>query len=336
MELVSIIMSTYNTDENMLKESISSILNQTYENFEFIIVNDASTKNDLNIIKSFKDERIVLIENEKNIGLAASLNKAIDISKGNYIARMDSDDISVKNRIERQVKYLQENKHIDLIGTYAKHFGKNKNLNVTPLKKYEEVNIQLFTNTTLVHPTVMIRKKFLDMYKLRYNEGFKCAQDFEMWTKCSEHGKIEILPEVLLLYRVHNKQVSSEKQELQKLYAKQILERQLKKLNIDYNESEFNQHLILSGLKKFEVESIEELNKWINKLIIANNNVNLYNSTLFEQIIKNKIFNIYLKSNPNKLKGFLKCMRNEKLRYLINKYTIRKSIERAIILFKNK
>ena len=94
MELVSVIMSTYNTDSEMLKESINSILNQTYKNIELIIVNDGSNKDDLKVIKSFNDNRIRVVNNKVNEGLAISLNKAIDISNGIYIARMDSDDIS--------------------------------------------------------------------------------------------------------------------------------------------------------------------------------------------------------------------------------------------------
>ena len=117
-------MSVYNS-EDYLKEAIDSILGQTYANLEFIIIDDASTDRSLDIVKSYNDKRILLIKNEVNIGLAASLNKGIEIARGKYIARMDSDDISQSNRIYEQVKYLENNPDILCYGSWARYFGDN-------------------------------------------------------------------------------------------------------------------------------------------------------------------------------------------------------------------
>ena len=113
--LVSVIMSNYNTPEEYLRESIESILNQTYSHIEFIIVDDCSTDNSLNVIKSYKDDRIVLIENTENLGLTKSLNKALKQAKGEFVARMDADDISLPTRFEKQVAFLKQNSDVDAI-----------------------------------------------------------------------------------------------------------------------------------------------------------------------------------------------------------------------------
>ena len=126
-------MSVYN-GEKYLAEAIKSILNQTYKNFEFIIVNDGSKDNSVEIIKNYmkKDNRIVLIDRE-NKGLPYSLNEGISIAKGQYIARMDADDISLSNRFEKQIKYMEENK-IDVCGSYIKLFGDNTKEQIVNLK----------------------------------------------------------------------------------------------------------------------------------------------------------------------------------------------------------
>lgn len=336
MELVSVIMSTFNTDEIMLKESIKSILNQTYKNIELIIVNDGSEKDDIDIIKSFSDNRIILINNTRNEGLAKSLNHAIDISKGVYIARMDSDDISYNNRIETQVKYLRDNKDIDIVGTFAKHFGSKDSLNITPLTNKDEVKIQLFTNATLIHPTVMIRKKFLDDFKIRYNSKFLCAQDFELWSRCVDKGSIEIIPEVLLLYRIHSKQISSEKRLLQKQYAEKILKKQLIKMNILHTEEELKMHLILSGIIDFDMKYIEGINSWIDKLIIQNKKISLYDEYLFENILKSKMFNLYLKNIHKKGNIIAHFKNNKDIINDITYYGVKKLFERLMLMVKFK
>lgn len=336
MELVSVIMSTYNTDGVMLKESIHSILNQTYKNIELIIVNDGSENDDLNIISSFDDNRITIINNVNNEGLANSLNKAIDKANGTYIARMDSDDISHKRRIEKQVKYLKNNNDIDIVGTFARHFGSQNSLNITPLVNKEEVKIQLFTNTTLIHPTVMIRKRFLDEYKIKYNKEFLCAQDFELWTRCINYGNISIIPEVLLLYRIHSKQISNDKKLLQKQYAEKILKRQLDKMSISYSEEEFRVHLILAEIIDFDIQYLNQINSWINKLSDRNKEIKLYDQYLFENILKNKMFNLFIKRSLKEGDFVTNLIKNKDAINKITLYSISNLIKRLMLIMKFK
>jgi glycosyltransferase involved in cell wall biosynthesis len=199
-ELISVILPVYN-GEKYLKESIESILNQTYTNFEFIIINDGSKDSSLEIIREYEkeDERIVVVSRE-NKGLIATLNEGIEKAKGKYIARMDQDDISLPERFERQIKVIKNN-NIMVCGTYTKIIdedGKYIKDGIVPTQHDEIVKKLLECTNPLFHPTVMF-KKFDNIF---YNELAHNCEDYELWLKYTEIGKIENLPEYLLKYRI--------------------------------------------------------------------------------------------------------------------------------------
>ncbi len=199
-ELISVILPVYN-GEKYLKEAIESILNQTYTNFEFIIIDDGSKDSSLEIIKEYEkeDERIVVVSRE-NKGLIATLNEGMERAKGKYIARMDQDDISLPERFERQIKVMKNN-NIMVCGTYTKVIdedGKYIKDGIVPTQDDEIVKKLLECTNPLFHPTVMF-KKFDNIF---YNEFAHNCEDYELWLKYTEIGKIENLPEYLLKYRI--------------------------------------------------------------------------------------------------------------------------------------
>lgn len=199
-ELISVILPVYN-GEKYLKESIESILNQTYTNFEFIIIDDGSKDSSLEIIREYEkeDERIVVVSRE-NKGLIATLNEGMERAKGKYIARMDQDDISLPERFERQIKVMKNN-NIMVCGTYTKVIdedGKYIKDGIVPTQDDEIVKKLLECTNPLFHPTVMF-KKFDNIF---YNEFAHNCEDYELWLKYTEIGKIENLPEYLLKYRI--------------------------------------------------------------------------------------------------------------------------------------
>lgn len=122
---VTVLMSMYNTPLEQLKESIESILNQTYKNFEFLIIDDGSKKECVNLVKSYNDKRINLVRNEQNIGLEKSLNKGLKLAKGKYIVRIDTDDIAYTDRIEKQVDFIKKNSEYSIVGSKAEIFDEN-------------------------------------------------------------------------------------------------------------------------------------------------------------------------------------------------------------------
>lgn len=245
-KLVSIIMSTYNTDKEYLELSIESILNQTYTNLEFIIVNDGSEE-DLKIISQYKDKRIKIINHKEKKGLPKSLNEAIEISNGEYIARMDSDDIALKNRLKEQVKYLEKNKDIDICSTFYKMFGKENRYVINSYIKPEEIKCELLFRTPLIHPGVMIRREFLERNNLKYDEEYIYTQDFELWTRCSDVGNIAIIPKLELNYRIHDNQIGISKKVKQTELANKVLMKNLKKLKLEEKDLKYLQVLNRNG-----------------------------------------------------------------------------------------
>jgi glycosyltransferase involved in cell wall biosynthesis len=207
--LVSVIMPVYNA-EKYLREAIESTLNQTFTNFEFLIFNDGSTDSSLQIIQSYvsTDSRIVLAYNGENKGYVAHLNEGIKIAKGRYIARMDADDISLPERFEKQISFLENNPDYVLCGSRIQLFGFQNQLVTLPIED-EEIRLKMLYITPFAHPSVMIRKEILLQNNLFYNESLMPAEDYDLWTKIVRFGKVYNFKEVLLWYRVHNKNISS-------------------------------------------------------------------------------------------------------------------------------
>lgn len=195
--------------EKYIKESIESILSQTYNDLEFIILDDYSTDNTFNIIKEFekKDDRIKIIKNNQNKGLTYSLNKAMEFAKGEYIARMDADDISHGERLKKQVSFLDNNDEIIVLGTCGRNIDEagidmgSRKVPITP----GEIQKVLRVVNPMIHPSVMFRKDAIKDIG-GYNVNYRVVQDYELWFRCIENGfELANLPDELIYYRVNNK-----------------------------------------------------------------------------------------------------------------------------------
>jgi len=214
---ISVIMSVYNTKSEYLVQAIESILHQTYSSFEFIIVDDKSSDGSLGILRQYKqkDDRIVLIENKKNLGLTKSLNIALGVSKGKYIARMDADDVSLPNRLKEQYEYMERHHEISVVGSQV-YTGKNVFL---PIPGYNDLNYinlfqMMFWNAGVSHPASMIRRDFLNKHNIKYDETIRNTQDYALWLDIvTNGGLIKCLPVILLIYRIHDSRLSNNKKE---------------------------------------------------------------------------------------------------------------------------
>ena len=208
MKLISVLLPCYNS-ELYIGEAIQSILEQTYTNFELIVLDDGSTDNSKSIIQGFEDSRIKLLCENKNKGIVYQLNKGIEQAKGEYIARMDADDVSFPERFQKQVDFLENplNHKIDVLGTNAIKFGDFDGL--IDFKNYTPKQISFLLNfyCPLLHPTVMIRKSVFNG-GLRYPEGYKYAEDFALWRIIDNGNNIAIIPDFLLNYRSHINQTN--------------------------------------------------------------------------------------------------------------------------------
>lgn len=204
-ELISVILPVYN-GEKYLKEAIESILNQTYTNFEFIIIDDGSKDSSLEIIRDYEkeDERIVVVSRE-NKGLIATLNEGIEKARGKYIARMDQDDISLPQRFEEQLKYMITN-NLDICGgNYLIIDQNSKTISTSEVpESFSEILLTMVSNVPFAHPSVMIKKFFLDDKKLKYGiNGYKNAEDLDLWINMyNQNARFGNVKKRIIKYRV--------------------------------------------------------------------------------------------------------------------------------------
>ena len=204
---VSILITVYNA-ENFIEDTINSLLKQTYQNFEIILVDNKSTDSTVNLINSFANNKIKLKCLKKNYGQTIALNAGLKLCKGEYIARIDADDVASPNRIETQLYYMEKNK-LDFLSSQVKYIDEKGNVvGKSNFFKVNENNIFIILiSNSISHPSVMIRKNYL-IKRGGYNESYKYWQDLELWLKLYKNAKFEIHPEHLTFVRIHKNQVS--------------------------------------------------------------------------------------------------------------------------------
>ena len=194
--------------EKFVQKAIQSILNQTFFDFEFIIIDDGSTDSTLEIIKSFKDKRIRLIINQKNLGIMKTLNEGLDLAQADLVARMDADDISLKNRLEIQHNYMLKYPKIAACGSSSftiDENGKIKKINIAKIGWL--LRNSFWKPGVLTHPAVILRKSLFG----KYNSFV--AEDYPMWLKLGKRNQLANVGKILFKYRVHNKNITFTKKD---------------------------------------------------------------------------------------------------------------------------
>ena len=280
---ISVIMSTYNTPSEWLYEAIDSIVKQSYEDFEFLIADDCSTT-DVNEVKTRVDDpRVIWIQNETNMGLTKTLNKLLTMCKGEYIARMDADDISLPERFKEQVQFMDEHPDIIVCGSYRRAFGnveKDEIWNIPATRAEQQVQL-FFYNCGLTHPTAMFRKSMLDQYGVTYNNHYTKAQDYGIWVQCTRFAPMAMLPKVLLQYRKSDMQISTAGKSNQRFNAQNVRRDQLATLGITLTEAEMDIH---EAFCKGEINcAAEDFDKWVDKLAEANQQAEYFDKKLFAE-----------------------------------------------------
>lgn len=206
MPKISVLMPIYKTNEVHLKGAIDSILAQTMMDFEFLILNDSPDATYLDdVVKSYKDKRIKYLKNDKNMGITPSRNKLIDLAKGEYLAVMDHDDISLPERFEKQAAYLDQHPDVGVVSCWAESFGDKVKQTRYPTEDIQ-IKLALMKSCAILHPASMIRRKALG--NLRYEEQFSPAEDYGLWCRLIAHTNFHNLGEVLFHYRLHNTNTS--------------------------------------------------------------------------------------------------------------------------------
>jgi glycosyltransferase involved in cell wall biosynthesis len=208
---VSVILSVYN-GANFLSEAVDSVLRQTLPDFEFVIVDDASTDDTASFLASIADRRVRIIRNPVNLGLTCSLNLALREARGRYVARLDHDDVALPNRLEKQKVFLDDNPDVCLVGSWAEYidaFGKSKGVWKTPTSP-ESVARDMLRGNCFIHPSAMFRRDAVENVG-GYNETLRYSQDYDLWLRMLDHGLGANIPECLVRYRIHPGQITSKK-----------------------------------------------------------------------------------------------------------------------------
>ncbi|MDR3273928.1 MAG: glycosyltransferase [Puniceicoccales bacterium] len=204
---ISVLMPVYNTDSQFLRETIGSVLNQTFRDFEFLIFNDGSSDGSVEeTILTFNDGRIKYFANGNNLGIASSRNALIDLAQGEYLAIVDHDDVSLPERFEREVAYLDAHGDVGVVSSWIKILGKNKI--VRDRIDDEDIKEDLLVKFCVFHPAAMIRKSILMDNNIRYEGDFFPSEDYALWCRLMSKTKFHVIPEVLFEYREHRRRTS--------------------------------------------------------------------------------------------------------------------------------
>ncbi len=223
-------MSVYNASR-YISESVESILHQTLSNFEFLIIDDSSTDNTVEILNRYDDPRICLIQNKKNIGLTKSLNKGLAIAQGKYIARMDADDISLPERLQRQKSFLDTYPGIAMVGSWVEVINQNNE----KIKYYNHptkshlIRWHLLFANAFTHSSIMIRTERLKSIN-GYSDELKYAQDFDLYSRLSDSWHVANIPEILVQWRNWEKGISVSQNKLQHKTAHQIARKNIEQI----------------------------------------------------------------------------------------------------------
>jgi glycosyltransferase involved in cell wall biosynthesis len=282
---ITVLMPVYNGEKH-LREAINSILNQTFSDFEFLIINDGSTDASVEIINSYKDSRICLVHNEQNIKLIATLNKGLELARGEYIARFDCDDVSLPERLAKQVEFMDSHPEVGICGTWAETIGDVNGLVWVYPTEPGRIKAQLLFNSCLPHSSVMLRKKVLRHYGLGYNSQYLHAEDWALWQKCSFLVPLSNVPEVLIKYRLSSASVSRQHRSAQQETISRIDDENFARLGIAASERDKQVHRLLGSWSFVkDKQFLEDACSWLSKLHTANTKKALYPVPDFSEVL---------------------------------------------------
>lgn len=325
---VTVIMPVYNA-EKYLGEAIDSILKQDFKDFELLIINDGSTDSSLKIVNSFakEDSRIKVVSNEGNKGLPYTRNRGLELATGEYIALMDADDISYKDRLDKQVKFLDNNKDVMVVASMFDFLEDNNIRKVKSLKQSNDkeyknkiINYKLMFYNPILNSTAMFRKESIDKLGIKYKKDCFVAQDYDFWVECIGKGSIYILEDCLLAYRQGHENITKKSIKSKAIERKKIIdsirEKAIKRNHFNLSKSDievfnkiFSDPYVDLEFSDFNVliNIINNMLKGIDKKI---DKVALANTAKYEIARRLSVTNISLK---DRIKIITKRFENESL-----------------------
>jgi glycosyltransferase involved in cell wall biosynthesis len=289
MPRISVLMPVYNTNPDHLKQAMDSVLAQTFSDFEFLIVNDASTDDRVaEIVRSYDDKRIRYIENERNMGISAVRNMMVDMAQGEYLAVMDHDDICAPTRFEKQITFMDAHPDHVLCGTAYKRFGSwLKAKTIRYPQHHDTIKATLFFKCVVHHPSAFIRKSVMVDHGTRYDETLVSSNDRKLYLDLSMHGKLHNLQEVLCFYRLHNQMTSKTKRQIIIQDQKRLRAEFLQKMGAHLSDDEkhiLDQFVTRGRTRIKNKDSLRAIQTVLEKLVQANNQSEFFPSHSFSII----------------------------------------------------
>lgn len=292
--LVTVIMPVYNR-QDYVKEAIDSIINQSYQNWELLVLNDNSTDRTLEIINTYSDTRIKIISHDSNQGISFNRNLGIELSTGDYIAFLDSDDIAAPNRIEVQLNFLIKNPNFVIVGSNIQAIDKN-GTTIDSVTRYtlkaEEIPLRLLFNNYFTTSAVMLNKALI--YNEKFSSEYIVAEDYHFWIRIISKHKGWNLPLTLTFYRCHDTNISNQKEKLMIEADHKILALQLNKIGSFLNEEvNIYYHIGKNQLNLYSGQIIK-LDSALSKLLLNNKNSKIYD----QRLLTNYLYNYWLEIYP--------------------------------------
>ncbi len=281
--LVTVLMPIHD-GEAFVAEAVESILGQSLRDFEFLIIDDGSIDRGVEIAAASGDSRIRVVHNERQIGLVRTLNRGLELARGTYVARMDADDISLPQRLEKQVAFMERNPDVGVCGTRVITMGDREGEIWSYPEGAEGIRCRLLFGASIAHPSVCMRREAFLRHGLRFDDAYPHAEDYKLWRTASEKFPLANLGEVLLRYRIHAGSVSRRCLPEQDATVRRIHREALADLGLTPTEDELFVHRRLaSGGTPAEALPFRAIEAWLEKLRRANLARGLYRREVFER-----------------------------------------------------
>jgi glycosyltransferase involved in cell wall biosynthesis len=296
---VTVLMPLFN-GEKYIRQAVESILVQTWPDFELLIIDDGSTDAGPEIVSALHDHRIVMLRNERNMGVAATLNRGLDVARGRLIARMDADDISLPDRLERQVRFMDGHPLVGISGGWVRLFGGGE-LPYTcrvPSDCDDVAAYMLFENS-LWHVTAIMRKSAMIQASLQYDSNFSRSEDYDLWTRANSFYPLANIGHTLVQVRRHKGSVTRTNWDEMTRQTEVIQARLLASmgLHLSSNEIAFH-HRVGRGYRLENLEEVYKAEKWLFTILSSNKSTSVYSNISLKRAVSEVWFRLCANSGP--------------------------------------
>jgi glycosyltransferase involved in cell wall biosynthesis len=301
MPIISVLMPVHN-GALYIREAVTSVLSQTFGDFEFIIVDDGSTDETPVILKEYNDSRVRVMRLERKSGICRALNAGLAVVKGDFVARMDADDVCMKNRLSSQLKFMRKHPEVGLCGGDVVRFGTGCASTVQrTMKRYDQIRAFALFDNPFIHATVMLRRAVINEYSIRYDEEFVNAEDYELWTRIVDLFPCNNLRRVLVKYRVHDQNVTVRASEDMSIKGCRVFKRQLRELGLNPDDKQvaFHRQIGLGLVDPLSTDELRRAKQWLELIMQKNRHVKRYD----EKSLKDVLSFVWYRLNYNYLKA---------------------------------